>query len=81
MNQKVMHNMLRVTSSWQQRQTSLQTQVRPEAFVEGIYEGVEWVMENGILKAVELEAMQKQIRTVQSVKNRGNQIKFMEKVR
>ena len=53
----------------------------PEAFVEGIYEGVEWVMENGILKAVELEAMQKQIRTVQSVKNRGNQIKFMEKVR
>ena len=26
-NQKVMHNMLRVTSSWQQRQTSLQTQV------------------------------------------------------
>ena len=30
----------------------------PEAFVEGIYEGVEWVMENGILKAVELEAMQ-----------------------
>ena len=39
----------------------------PEAFVEGIYEGVEWVMENGILKAVELEAMQKQIRTVQAV--------------
>ena len=24
----------------------------PEAFVEGIMEGVEWVMENGILKAV-----------------------------
>ena len=40
----------------------------PEAFVEGIYEGVEWVMENGILKAVELEAMQKQIRTVQASK-------------
>ena len=40
----------------------------PEAFVEGIYEGVEWVMENGILKAVELEAMQKQIRTAQSSK-------------
>ena len=39
----------------------------PEAFVEGIYEGVEWVMENGILKAVELEAMQKQIRTVQAL--------------
>lgn len=40
----------------------------PEAFVEGIYEGVEWVMENGILKAVELEAMQKQIRTAQASK-------------
>ena len=40
----------------------------PEAFVEGIYEGVEWVMENGIIKAVELEAMQKQIRTVQASK-------------
>ena len=40
----------------------------PEAFVDGIYEGVEWVMENGILKAVELEAMQKQIRTAQASK-------------
>lgn len=40
----------------------------PEAFVEGIYEGVEWVMENGILKAVELEAMQNQIRTAQASK-------------
>lgn len=40
----------------------------PEAFVEGIYEGVEWVLENGILKAVELEAMQKQIRTAQASK-------------
>ena len=38
----------------------------PEAFVEGIYEGVEWVMENGLLKAVELEAMQREIRTVQA---------------
>ena len=53
----------------------------PEAFVEGIYEGVEWVMENGILKAVELEAMQKQIRTVKTSKIRGNQVKSMEKVR
>ena len=39
----------------------------PEAFVEGIYEGVEWVMENGLLKAVELEAMQREIRTVQAL--------------
>ena len=35
----------------------------PEAFVEGIMEGVEWVMENGILKAVEMEKMQKELRT------------------
>ena len=35
----------------------------PEAFVEGIYEGVEWVMENGILKAVELERMQNELKT------------------
>lgn len=40
----------------------------PEAFVEGIYEGVEWVLENGILKAVELEAMQNEIRSVQASK-------------
>jgi len=40
----------------------------PEAFVEGIYEGVEWVMENGILKAVELEAMQTELRNAQSKK-------------
>ena len=35
----------------------------PEAFVEGIMEGVEWVMENGILKAREMEAMQDELRT------------------
>ena len=35
----------------------------PEAFVEGIMEGVEWVMENGILKAREMEAMQNELRT------------------
>lgn len=35
----------------------------PEAFVEGIMEGVEWVMENGILKAVEMEKMQKELRS------------------
>ena len=40
----------------------------PEAFVEGIYEGVEWVMEHGILKAVELEAMQTELRNAQSKK-------------
>ena len=35
----------------------------PEAFVEGIMEGVEWVMENGILKAVEMEKMQRVLKT------------------
>ena len=34
----------------------------PEAFVEGIYEGVEWIMSNGILKAVDSEGMRTQLR-------------------
>jgi len=35
----------------------------PEAFVEGIMEGVEWVMESGILKAKDAEMMQKQLKS------------------
>ena len=35
----------------------------PEAFVEGIMEGVEWVHESGILKAKDLDTMQKELRT------------------
>ena len=35
----------------------------PEAFVEGIMEGVEWVMENGILKQVQMDEMQKEMRS------------------
>ena len=35
----------------------------PEAFVEGIMEGVEWVYQNGILTAVQLESMQKELKT------------------
>ena len=38
----------------------------PEAFVEGIMEGVEWVMENGILKAIQVEQMQKELRSARS---------------
>jgi len=34
----------------------------PEAFVEGIYEGVEWIMSNGILKAVDSEQMRTELR-------------------
>ena len=35
----------------------------PEAFVEGIMEGVEWIFENGILKAKEVELMQQELKT------------------
>jgi len=35
----------------------------PEAFVEGIYEGVEWIMSNGILKAVDSEKMRTELRS------------------
>ena len=35
----------------------------PEAFVEGIMEGVEWIYENGILKVQDVEAMQQELRT------------------
>ena len=35
----------------------------PEAFVEGIMEGVEWVYESGILKAKDLDQIQKYLKT------------------
>ena len=35
----------------------------PEAFVEGIMEGVEWVIENGILTRVQVETMKQQLRS------------------
>ena len=35
----------------------------PEVLVEGIMEGVEWVYENGILKAKDLDQMQKDLKT------------------
>ena len=35
----------------------------PEAFVEGIMEGVEWVYESGILKAKDVDEMQKELKT------------------
>lgn len=35
----------------------------PEAFVEGIMEGVEWIYENGILKAQELDMMRTNLKT------------------
>ena len=33
----------------------------PEAFVEGIMEGVEWIYDNGILKARDVEQMKKEL--------------------
>ena len=35
----------------------------PEAFVEGIMEGVEWVYESGILKARDIDEMQREMRS------------------
>lgn len=35
----------------------------PDAFVNGIMEGVEWIWDNGILKASEVEAIEEQIET------------------
>ena len=35
----------------------------PEAFVEGIMEGVEWIYENGRLKAYDVDQMQKDLKT------------------
>lgn len=35
----------------------------PEAFVEGIMEGVEWIYENGRLKAYEIDQMQKDLKS------------------
>ena len=35
----------------------------PEAFVEGIMEGVEWVYQNGILTALQVEDMQKELKS------------------
>ena len=35
----------------------------PEAFVEGIMEGVEWVYESGILKARDIDEMQREMKT------------------
>jgi hypothetical protein len=36
----------------------------PEAFVEGIYEGVEWLYTNGVLKAHNVDQMQRELKSV-----------------
>lgn len=45
----------------------------PDAFVQGIMEGVEWVWDNGLLKAQRIEEMKKQIEKAPA--NRLNEVK------
>jgi hypothetical protein len=40
----------------------------PDAFVRGIMEGVEWIWDNGILKAQQLEEMKKEIQRAPSIR-------------
>jgi len=40
----------------------------PDAFVQGIMEGVEWVWDNGLLKAREIEGLKRQVQQA-STKN------------
>ena len=39
----------------------------PEAFVEGIMEGVEWYYDSGILKMKDAEQMREELRTAKSI--------------
>lgn len=56
----------------------------PEAFVEGIMEGVEWIFENGVLKAVEAERMRDQLMSAKLNKLEETKLnlwrKFVEKL-
>lgn len=45
----------------------------PDAFVQGIMEGVEWIWDNGLLKAQQVENMKKQIQSTPA--NRLNEVK------
>ena len=40
----------------------------PEAFVEGIMEGVEWIMDNGVLTPVKMDGMRDALRGAKSAK-------------
>ena len=48
----------------------------PDAFVQGIMEGKEWVMENGILRESQVDSAKKQINKL--VENREYQEKKVE---
>lgn len=57
----------------------------PDAFVEGIMEGKEWVWDNGIIKAIEIEEYKKSIETASSSDLQESKIKafgdFMSKLK
>lgn len=50
----------------------------PDAFVRGIMEGVEWVWDNGVLKASKLEEMQREVRKASSRNLQEVKIKVFE---
>jgi len=47
----------------------------PEAFVNGIMEGVDWVWDNGILKAQEIEEIETEIKTARGIGSSDVEIK------
>ena len=51
----------------------------PEAFVEGIMEGVEWYYDSGILKMRDAEQMRKEIRTAKSSKLQETKLNLWKK--
>lgn len=51
----------------------------PDAFVQGIMEGVEWVWDNGVLKAQQVEEMHKTIKGSSKRKLEENKIAVFEK--
>ena len=50
----------------------------PDAFVQGIMESAEWILENGVWKAVHVEAAQKQIRKASSKNLEEEKLKIFE---
>jgi hypothetical protein len=51
----------------------------PEAFVQGIMENAEWICENGIWKAVQIETAQKQIKKTSAKELDEEKLKIFEK--
>lgn len=50
----------------------------PDAFVQGIFEGVEWIWDNGVLKASKIEEMKQEIQKAPRAKVEGIAIKMFE---